>query len=194
MQMDAKHNFNHIKSKNKQCSKDKKSITIKVPAELKKQIDNERKLTGQTIAQIVEKAIANLLNSDQTPSSSNSDQELQSKQLREVASDLRLIVHKLDKIAAKQASPKIDVVNLVVVGNRHPSLSDSQKERMYALVKAMHRVGANLSMIAAGLNIEGIKKDNHDGRWQARDVEKILYEIKQENDYLPPIYTLPEES
>jgi hypothetical protein len=57
----------------------------------------------------------------------------------------------------------------------------------------MHRIGANVNMIASGLNIEGIKNSNQDGHWQAKDVEKILEEIKQENDYLPPIYTLPEE-
>ena len=64
---------------------------------------------------------------------------------------------------------------------------------MYKLVKAMHRVGADLSMIASGLTIEGIKKSNQDSHWQAKDVEEILKEIKQENDYLPPIYTTPEE-
>jgi cob(I)alamin adenosyltransferase len=182
-----------MKSKVKQCSEARKSITIKVPAELKKQIDDERKLTGQTITQIVERAAANLFNSDQSPSLSNADQELQTKQLREIANELRLIVHKLDKIDAKQASHKIDTLNLLLVGNRHASQNDPQKERMYKLVRAMHRVGADLSMIASGLTIEGIKKSNQDSHWQAKDVEEILKEIKQENDYLPPIYTTPEE-
>ena len=182
-----------MKSKEKKFSEAKKSITIRVPAELKKQIDDERKLTGQTITQIVESAVSNLFNSDHRSSLFNADSELQTKQLREIGNDLRLIIHKLKKIAAKQASQKIDTVNLVVVGDRHASQNDPQKERIYKLVKAMHGVGANLSMIAYGLNIEGIKKNNQDSHWQAKDVEKILEEIKQENDYLPPIYTLPEE-
>ena len=191
--MNTKRRFSHMKSKEKQCSEARKSITIKVPVELKKQIDDERKLTGQTITQIVERAAANLFNSDQSPSLSNTDQELQTKPLREIANELRLIVHKLNKIAAKQASHKIDTLNLLLVGNRHASQNDPQKERIYKLVKAMHRVGADLSMIASGLTIEGIKKSNQDSHWQAKDVEEILKEIKQENDYLPPIYTTPEE-
>jgi hypothetical protein len=191
--MNTKYKTNHMRTKEKQFSEARKSMTIKVPAELKKQIDDERKLTGQTITQIVERAVAHLFNSDQRPSRSNTDQELQSKQLREIANDLRVIVHKLDRMAAKQASDKIDAVNLLVVGNRHASQNDPKKERAVKLVKAMHRVGANLSMIASGLNVEGIKKNNHDGHWQAQDVEKILEEIKQETDYLPPIYTLPEK-
>lgn len=191
--MDTEHHLSLTKSKRKQCSEARKSITIKVPAELKKQIDDERKLTGQTITRIVERAVANLFASDQRRSSTHADQESQTKQLREIANDLRLIVHKLDKIAANQASHKIDAVNLVIVGDGHASQNDPQKERMYKLVKAMHRVGANLSMIASGLNIEGFKKNNHNSPWQAKDVEKILDEIKQENDYLPPIYTLPDK-
>ncbi|MGD8668014.1 MAG: ribbon-helix-helix protein, CopG family [Desulfobacterales bacterium] len=191
--MHTKRHFSHAKIKGKQWSQNKKSITIKVPAELKKQIDDQRKLTGQTISQIVERAVVNLLNAEPGPSLSNADQELQTKQLREITNDLRFIVHKLDKIAAKQASHKSDAVNLVVVGNRHASQNDPQKERIYKLVKAMHRIGANVNMIASGLNIEGIKNSNQDGHWQVKDVEKILEEIKQENDYLPPIYTLPEE-
>ena len=191
--MNTERQESHMKSEKKQRSEAKKSITIKLPAKLKEQIDNERKLTGQTITQIVEKAVANLFNSDQRPSVSIDDQELQTKQVRDIANDLRLIVHRLNKVAAKPASQKVDAVNLVVVGQKHTSQNDSQKERICKLVKAMHRVGANLSMIASGLNIEGIKKSNQDGHWEASDVEKILEEIKQENDYLPPIYTMPEE-
>ena len=49
-------------------------------------------------------------------------------------------------------------------------------------------------MIASGLNIEGIKKSAIDGRWKATDVKKIIEEIKQESDYLSPIYLLPDGS
>ena len=100
-----------MKSKEKQCSEARKSITIKVPVELKKQIDDERKLTGQTITQIVERADANLFNSDQSPSLSNAEQELQTKQLREIANELRLIVHKLDNITK-------EMVPLLVIDSR----------------------------------------------------------------------------
>jgi hypothetical protein len=57
----------------------------------------------------------------------------------------------------------------------------------------MHRVGANLSMIASGLNLEGLKKNTRDGEWRVTDVKKIIDKIKQESNYLPPIYSLPDK-
>ena len=48
-------------------------------------------------------------------------------------------------------------------------------------------------MIASGLNIEGIKKNSLDSQWKATDVKTIVEEIKMESDYLPPIYSFPDE-
>ena len=42
----------------------------------------------------------------------------------------------------------------------------------------MHRVGANLSMIASGLNLEGLKKSTRGGEWRETDVKNIIDEIK----------------
>ncbi len=163
-------------------------------AELKKLIDKERKLTGETITKIIERAVANLLNSNQRQSPYDTNQELQTNQLLEIANDLRQIVHKVDKIATKQASDKFEALNVVAVSKKHPWQNHPQKERIYKFARAMHRVGANSSMIASGLNIEGIKKSAVDGRWKATDVKKIIEEIKQESDYLAPIYSLPDGS
>jgi hypothetical protein len=182
-----------MKRKEKHASEDKKAITIKVSAELKKLIDKERKLTGETITKIIERAVANLLNSDQRQSPYNTNQEFQTNQLREIANDLRQIVHKVDKIATKQASDKFEALNVVVVGKKHPWQNHPQKEKIYKVARAMHRVGANLSMIASGLNLEGLKNSTVDGEWKETDVKKIVEEIKQESDYLPPIYSLPDE-
>jgi len=49
-------------------------------------------------------------------------------------------------------------------------------------------------MIASGLNFEGLKKSARSGEWREADVKKIVDEIKRENDYLPPIYSLPDKS
>jgi hypothetical protein len=57
----------------------------------------------------------------------------------------------------------------------------------------MHRVGANLSMIASGLKLEGLKKSTRGAEWKETDVKKIIEEIKRERDYLPPIYSLPDK-
>ena len=182
-----------MKIKERRASEDKKAITIRVSAELKELIDKERKSTGETIDKIIERAVANLRNADQRQSSYRTNQELHTNQLRKVANDLRQIVHQVDKIAAKQATDKFEVLNFVVVGKKHPWQNHPQKEKIYKLVKAMHRVGANLSMIVSGLNIEGIKKSNKEGQWETADVEMIIAEISQESDYLPPIYSLPDE-
>lgn len=191
--MNDKCQVSHMKKKEKHASEDKKTITVKVSAELKNLIDKERKLTGETITQIIERAVANLLNSDQRQSPHNTNQEMQTTQLREIANALRQIVHEVDKIATKQVSDKFESLNVVVVSKKHPWQDHPQKDKIYKLVRAMHRVGANLSMIVSGLNLEGLKNSSGNGEWKTTDVEKIVEEIKQESDYLPPIYSLRDE-
>jgi len=61
----SKSQVGHMKMKEGHASEDKKAITIKISAELNKLIDKERKLTGETITRIIERAVANLPNSDQ---------------------------------------------------------------------------------------------------------------------------------
>jgi hypothetical protein len=60
------------------------------------------------------------------------------------------------------------------------------------MVRDMHRVGANLTMIASALNLEGLPSITEDSQWKTVDVDKIVAEIKKERDYLPPLYSLPE--
>jgi DNA replicative helicase MCM subunit Mcm2 (Cdc46/Mcm family) len=171
----------------------KKSITIKMSAELKNLLDTKRELTGETISKILERAVKNLFNSNQTQSSYSNHQEMHIRQLQEIANDLRQIAHKVDKLAANQVSKKHEALNVVIVGKKRPWQNHPQKEKIFKVVRAMHRVGANLSMIASGLNLEGLTKSTRGGEWRETDVKKILEEIKRENDYLPPVYSLPDK-
>jgi predicted RNA-binding protein with EMAP domain len=171
----------------------KKSITIKMSAELKNLLDTKRELTGETISKILERAVKNLFNSNQTQSSYSKHQEMHIRQLQEIANDLRQIAHKVDKLAANQVSKKHEALNVVIVGKKRPWQNHPQKEKIFKVVRAMHRVGANLSMIASGLNLEGLTKSTRGGEWRETDVKKILEEIKRENDYLPPVYSLPDK-
>ena len=172
----------------------KKSITIKMSAELKNLLDTKRELTGETISKILERAVTNLFNSNQTQPPYSNHQELHTRQLQEIANDLRQIAHKVDKIAAKRPSKKHEALNVVVVGKKRPWQNHPQKEKIFQVVRAMHRVGANLSMIASGLNLEGLTKSTRGGEWRETDVKKIIEEIKRERDYLPPVYSLPDKS
>jgi hypothetical protein len=183
-----------MQGKEKHGLEGQKSITIKMSAELKNLLDAKRKLTGQTIAKILERAVANLVDSNQTQPLYGKNQELHTRQLQEIANDLRQIAHKIDKFAAKRASKKHEALNIVVVGKKHPWQNHPQKEKIFQVVRAMHRVGANLSMIASGLNLEGVKKSTRAGEWSVTDVKNIVEEIKRESDYLPPIYSLPDKS
>ena len=170
-----------------------KSISIKISAELKNLLDTKRELTGETISKILERAVTNLFTSNQTQPLYSNHQELHTRQLQEIASDLRQIAHKVDKLAAKRASKKREALNVVVVGKKCPWQNHPQQEKIFQVVRAMHRVGANLSMIASGLNFEGIKKSTRAGEWSETDVKKIVEEIKRESDYLPPVYSLPDK-
>jgi hypothetical protein len=171
-----------------------KSITIKISAELKNLLDAKKELTGETISKILERAVTKLFDSNQNQPSYSNHQELPARQLQEIAGDLRQIAHKVDKLAAKGPSKKYETLNVVVVGKRRPWQNHPQKEKIFQVVRAMHRVGANLSMIASGLKLEGLNKSTRGGEWGETDVKKILEEIKRERDYLPPIYSVPDKS
>ena len=60
------------------------------------------------------------------------------------------------------------------------------------MVRDLHRVGANLAMIASALRLEGLQTLRGDDEWRTADIEKIVAEIKKEHDYFPPLYSLPE--
>jgi hypothetical protein len=191
--MNTESQVKRMQGKEKHELESKKSITIKMSAELKNLLDTKRKLTGETTAKILERAVANLVNSNQTLPPYGNNQELHTHQLQEIAKDLRQIAHKVDKIMTIRASNKYEALNVVVVGKKHPWQNHPQKEKIYQVVRAMHRVGANLSMIASGLKLEGLKKSTRAGEWSVTDVKKIVEEIKRERDYLPPIYSLPDK-
>jgi hypothetical protein len=184
---------NRMQGKEKHELEDKKSITIKMSAELRNLLDTKRELTGETTAKILERAVANLVSSNQTQPPYGNHQELHTRHLQEIAKDLRQIAHKVDKLAAKRASNKHEPLNVVVVGKKRPWQNHPQQEKIFQVVRAMHRVGANLSMIASGLKLEGLKKSTRGGEWRETDVETIIEEIKRERDYLPPIYSLPDK-
>ena len=183
-----------MQGKTKHGLEGKKSITIKMSAELKDLLDTKRELTGETISKILEKAVANLYSANQTQPPYSNQQELHIRQLQEIASDLRQIAHKVEKLAAKGPSKQKDALNVVVVGKKAPWQNHPQKDKIFKVVRAMHRVGANLSMIASGLKLEGVKKNTRGGEWREADVKKIIEEIKRERDYLPPIYSMPDKS
>jgi hypothetical protein len=79
-----------------------------------------------------------------------------------------------------------------MIGKKQPWHNHPQKEKLFQMVRDMHRVGANLTMIASALNLEGLPSITEDGQWKTVDVDKIVAEIKKERDYLPPLYSLPE--
>lgn len=182
-----------MKGKEKHESEGMKSFTIRMSPELKNLLDTKRKLTGEPIAKILERAIVNLSHSNQTQAPSSNNQEMHTRQLKEMANDLRQIANKVDKIVSERAPDKDESLNVVVIGKKNPWQNHPQKKKIFQVVRAMHRVGANLSMIASGLNLEGLKKNIRGGEWRETDVKKILEEIKRESDYLPPVYSLPDK-
>ena len=54
-----------MQGKEKHELEGKKSITIKMSAELRNLLDTKRELTGETTAKILERAVANLVSSNQ---------------------------------------------------------------------------------------------------------------------------------
>lgn len=178
--------------KEKQFEKEQKSITIKLSAALKRQLDTRRKKTGETQSKIIERAIAELLAARQELKEHRSRQKLMAQQLHDIADDLRGIVQKIDKVAAEQQPHDRKSPNVILIAKKHPWHNHPQKEKLFQIVRDMHRVGANLTMIASALNLEGLQPFSEDGQWKVADIDKIVAEIKKEHDYFPPLYSLPE--
>jgi hypothetical protein len=81
---------------------------------------------------------------------------------------------------------------VILIGKKHPWHDHPQKEKLFQIVRDMHRVGANLTMIASALNLEGLQAFSEDGEWEVADIDRIVTEIKKGQGYLPPLYSLPE--
>lgn len=181
-----------MKPREQQTEKDPKAITIKVSAALKRQLDTIRKKTGETQNEIIERAITDLLATNQELMQSHARQQLMAQQLKDIANDLRRAVRQIDRFASEQVPRAHKAPKMILVGKKHPWRDHPQKERLFQIVRDMHRVGANLTMIASALNLEGLQTFGVDGEWKTVDVDKIVAEIKKEQDYLPPLYSLPD--
>ncbi len=181
-----------MKSNEHQLEKGQKSITIKVSSALKHQLDIQRKKTGETLSKIIEKAIVDLLEARQKLTEQHSRQKLMAQQLHGISNDLRRVVQKIDKVVVEQAPHVRKTPKVILIGKKPPWHNHPQKRKLFQMVRDMHRVGANLAMIASALNLEGLQSLTEDGQWKVVDVDKIVAEIKKEHDYLPPLYSLPE--
>jgi hypothetical protein len=181
-----------MEPKEQQLEKSQRSITIKVSSALKHQLDIQRKKTGETLSKIIERAIADLLETRQKLTQHYARQKLMTEQLHDITNDLRRVVQKIDKVASEQSSNTRKTPKVVMIGKKQPWHNHPQKDKLFQMVRDMHRVGANLTMIASALNLEGLPSITEDGQWKTVDVDKIVAEIKKERDYLPPLYSLPE--
>ena len=181
-----------MKPKDIQSRGNQKSLMIRISAELKCKLEDQKKQTGETLSKMVERAIANLLDRNQNSSRLAAEQKHIARQLNEIANDLRKILIKINKITPKKSADDQPVSKVMVIGAKHPWRHHPQKEKIYQVVRDMHRVGANLTMIASALRLEGLHTLNGDSEWKAADVEKIVADIKKERDYFPPVYSLPE--
>lgn len=185
-------NVQRMRPKDKPIGESQKALTIKVSAELKRKLDRQKKRTGETLGKMVERALANLLDANQGSSRFHAEQDLLAQQLHEIANNLRKIVSKIDMIAPEFASDVNRATNVVLIDKKQPWHDHPQKEKIFQMVRDLHRVGANLTMIASALRLEGLQNIKGAGEWKTADVEKIVSEIKKERDYFPPLYSLPE--
>ena len=181
-----------MKPKDIQSRGSQKTLMIRISAELKCKLEDQKKQTGETLSKMVERAIANLLDTNQKSSRLIAEQERTARQLNEIATDLRKIINKINKITPKKITGKQQGSKVVAIGSKHTWCKHPQKEKIFQVVRDMHRVGANLTMIASALRLEGLQTLNGDSEWTAADVDKIIADVKKERDYFPPLYSLPE--
>ena len=61
------------------------------------------------------------------------------------------------------------------------------------MVRALHRVGANLAMIASALRLEGLQTLSGDDGWQTADIERIVQKLKKSTIIFPRHIRFPND-
>jgi hypothetical protein len=98
--MNASNTERHKRWKEKQVAAGKKPITVMVDDWLKEMIDDERKRTNSTTAQVLTKCVLNFVD----PKASDSIVEVPVEEMQGIADDLLGVVRRIEKIARIKAT------------------------------------------------------------------------------------------
>ena len=185
------------KWKKKQVSNGLRAVTVMLPTLIKDLIDMECKETGDTIAQVIERAAINLLGSPATASnrsivtaSNDVLRDLPTEDMQQIADDLKCIFHRFEKLAGMKtpvASNKITVTN---DGSEKSEQQNGYPKEIYRLVRLLHNMEVSHDEIAVTLNKRKYKTLSGDNEWKIGDIKAVLDDINQKYGHIDPLFTI----
>jgi len=168
-----------------------------LPTRIKDLIDNECNKTGDTIAEVIEKAVINLLGSPADASnrfvvkeSSNEPRHLSRAEMQQLAGDLQRIVQRFQKLAGQKpavTSNKFAVTNEV---SEQPEPQNCYPKEIYRLVRLLNNMEVSHDEIALTLNKRKYKTLSGDSEWKLGDVEAVLNAINQKYGHIDPLFSI----
>ena len=186
-----------IKWKQKQASNGMRAVTVMLPAEIKDLIDQKRKETGTTIAQIIETAVVNLLAAPKGTSQDIMKKELYqivkkfpTAELHQIGVDLKTIGHRLEtlsEIKSAVTGNKKAVTNNVSAESK---TENSQPKEIYRLVRLLNNMEVSPDEIALTLNKRKFKTLSGNAEWKLEDVHEVLKDIHQKFGHINPLFSI----
>jgi hypothetical protein len=185
------------KWKQKQASNGMRAVTVMLPAEIKDLIDQNRKETGTTIAQIIETAVVNLLAApkDKFQKIMKSElyqivKEFPTAELHQIGVDLKTIVHRLETLSELKSAVtgnKKAVTNNV---SAESETENSQPKEIYRLVRLLNNMEVSPDEIALTLNKRKFKTLSGNAEWKLEDVHEVLKDIHQKFGHINPLFSI----
>ena len=185
------------KWKKKQLSNGLRAVTIMLPTLIKDLIDKECKETGDTIAQIIERAVINLLGSPATAANrsiltaSNAVlRDLPPEDMQQIAADLKSNVYRFEKPAGMKPSVTSNKITVTSDGSKKSEQQNGYPKEIYRLVRLLHNMEVSHDEIALTLNKRKYKTLSGDNEWKLGDIKAVLDDINQKYGHIDPLFTI----
>ena len=185
------------KWKKKQISNGRRAVTVMLPTRIKDLIDNECKKAGDTIAEVIEKAVINLLE----PGGSTSAQSLamssnnvlsgaSNEEVQQIVEDLKGIVQWFEKLTGTKPSVTSNKIAVTNDGSGQPEPQNRDSKEIYRLVRLLHNMEVSHDEIAFTLNKRKYKTLSGDNEWKLGDIKAVLDDINQKYGHIDPLFPI----
>ena len=184
------------KWKKKQLSNGLRAVTIMLPTLIKDLIDEECKETGDTIAQVIERAVINLLGSPATAANrsiltaSNAVLRDLPEDMQQIAGDLKSNVYQFEKPAGMKPSVTSNEITVTSDGSKKSEQQNGYPKEIYRLVRLLHNMEVSHDEIAVTLNKRKYKTLSGDNEWKIGDIKAVLDDINQKYGHIDPLFTI----
>jgi hypothetical protein len=183
--------------KKKQLANGLKAVTVMLPTPIKDRIDEECKETGDTIANVIEKAVINLLDSPATVSnrsrvteSNDILRDLPTEDMQQIADDLKCIFHRFEKLAGMKTPVTSNKITVTNDRSERPEQQNGYPKEIYRLVRLLHNMEVSHDEIAVTLNKRKYKTLSGDNEWKLGDIKAVLDDINQKYGHVDPLFTI----